>query len=257
MISFEKRAVLEEDILRKTNNFIGRTTFDKAILRSFNETANYYKCNDVLRTPFYMDQWNYSKCERHRLFISQYYYPIKGFHILLEAAAIVAKKFPDVIIAAAGYNPINKDLPKKELKVSSYIHYLKKLIIKYRMKDKVLLLGNLNQEDMKMQYLKANVFVLPSVVENSPNSLAEAMILGVPTVAADVGGVTDFVEHKKEAFIYPSTDPYLLAYYIIRIFNDIDKAKNMGDLSRKRALQEFDKKRNIENFEKICKIIAK
>ena len=59
------------------------------------------------------------------------------------------------------------------------------------MEDKIEFLGRLSAEGMKQAYLDANVFVMPSTIENSPNSLGEAMLLGVPCVAADVGGVAE------------------------------------------------------------------
>ena len=250
---FQKRAETEQRVLGEIKHFIGRTTMDKALLRCFNKTANYYKCNDVLREPFYKDEWRFEDCQKHRIFVSQYYYPLKGFHFLIEAASLIVKKYPDMIIAAAGYNPIKKDVSHNELKDSSYIRYLKDTIRKKHLEKNVLFLGELNQEEMKKQYLSANAFVMPSTIENSPNSLAEAMVLGVPSVVSDVGGVADFAKHKDEAYIYPATDIYLLAHYISSVFDNAESAIEMGKRARERALREFDKETNLNRFVEICK----
>ena len=247
--SLEERAVVEKQALQLARHFIGRTTMDKAILRKYNPTAHYYKCNDVLRSSFYKGQWNYSDCEKHRIFISQYYYPLKGFHYLLEAAAQLKDKYPDIVISAAGYNPICKSLTHGEFKDSSYIRYIKYLIKKFELQDNIELLGLLSEERMKEEYLKANVFVMPSTIENSPNSLAEAMMLGVPAIASDVGGVTDYASHKEEAYIYPSSATYLLAYYIDKVFSDEKEAQRIGAAGRMRAGSEYDRERNIRAFE--------
>ena len=223
-----RRAEAEREALALTENFIGRTTMDKAILRMYNQSAAYYRCNDVLRDPFYEGEWSYASCEKRRIFVSQYYYPLKGFHYLIEAANLLKSKYPDLKIAAAGYDPIQKPLPQKELKDSSYIRYIKSLIRRYGLSENVVLLGTLDEQRMKEEYLKANVFVMPSTIENSPNSLAEAMALGVPTVASDVGGVTDFAQHKTEAYIYPSSAVYLLANYIDSVFSDQTKTESYG-----------------------------
>ena len=236
----EKRAIM------KARHFIGRTTMDKAIFGMYNPSGDYRKCNDLLRPLFYEGCWRYDTCEKHRIFVCQYYYPLKGFHYLLEAAAQLKDKYHDLRIAAAGYNPIESSLIKPELKDSSYIRYLKSLIKKYGLEDNIELLGKQTAEQMKEQYLRANVFVLPSTIENSPNSLAEAMALGVPSVASDVGGVTDFAEHKSEAYIYPSSAAYMLAYYIDKVFSDGEAAENIGARGRQRALKEYDREANIK-----------
>ena len=57
------------------------------------------------------------------------------------------------------------------------------------LEDKVSFLGPLNAEQMKAEYLRSNVFLCPSSIENSPNSLGEAQMLGVPCVASYVGGI--------------------------------------------------------------------
>ena len=54
---------------------------------------------------------------------------------------------------------------------------------------------------MKEAYLKSQAFVCPSTMENSPNSLGEAMILGVPVVTTDIGGITTMME-PDEGTIY-------------------------------------------------------
>ena len=250
------RAEAERETLALTKNFIGRTTMDKAVLRLYNQSAAYYRCGDVLRDPFYEGEWSCASCEKHRIFISQYYYPLKGFHYLIEAANLLKNKYPDLKIAAAGYNPIQKPLPQKELKDSSYIRYIKALISRYGLSDSIILLGTLDERRMREEYLKANVFVMPSTIENSPNSLAEAMALGVPTVASDVGGVTDFAQHKTEAYIYPSSAVYMLAHYIDSVFSDQTKTEAMARNGRARALREYDKKRNIAAFENAMISIA-
>ena len=250
------RAEAEREALALTENFIGRTTMDKAVLRMYNQNAAYFRCNDVLRDPFYKGEWSYASCEKRRIFVSQYYYPLKGFHYLIEAANLLKSKYPDLKIAAAGYDPIQKPLPQKELKDSSYIRYIKSLIRRYGLSENIVLLGTLDEQRMKEEYLKSNVFVMPSTIENSPNSLAEAMALGVPTVASDVGGITDFAQHKTEAYIYPSSAVYLLAHYIDSVFSDAEKAKAMAQNGRARALREYDKARNIAAFENALKAIA-
>ena len=93
---------------------------------------------------------------------------------------------------------------------------------------------------MVEQYLKANVFVLPSSIENSPNSLGEAMILGMPCVASCVGGVQDMIIDKKDGFLYPFDEYYMLAHYVCEIFSNQDMAVALGENARKSAHKRFE-----------------
>ena len=255
-LSMYARAEAEAAALRMTRHFIGRTSMDRAVLRLHNPDAVYHRCNDVMRDCFYDGCWSYDACEKHRIFISQFYYPLKGFHYLLEAVSYIKDKYPDIRIAAAGYNPITKPLPQRELKDSSYMLYIKSLIKRLQLQDNIELTGILSAEEMKREYLRANVFVLPSTVENSPNSLAEAMMLGVPAIASDVGGVSDYASHLRDAFIYPSSAPYMLAHYLDKVFSDPEGSSAIAAAGRERALREYDRDANIKAFESALLSIA-
>jgi glycosyltransferase involved in cell wall biosynthesis len=65
-----------------------------------------------------------------------------------------------------------------------------------------------------MQLLSANVFVHPSYIDNSPNSVCEAQITGVPVIACNVGGISSLIKNNETGLLVPSNDPYSLAYKI-------------------------------------------
>ena len=98
---------------------------------------------------------------------------------------------------------------------------------------------------MKAAFLEANVFVLPSTIENSPNSMGEAMLLGVPCVAADVGGVSTLLKNEEEGFVVPSGEVQLLADSICRIFAMEAEAERMGRAAREHALRTHDPEKNL------------
>lgn len=250
---FARRGELEVQALKKVCHVIGRTAWDKACTEQINPRAEYHFCNETLRRPFFEHGWQENACKKHSVFASSCVYPVKGFHYLLEAFAQVLKTYPDAIIAVPGRSFLKTDA----LHRSSYQKYLAKLTRRYGLEDKIEFLGSLSAEGMKDAYLNANVFVLPSTIENSPNSLGEAMLLGVPCVAADVGGVTTMMKHNEEGFIYQSTAPYMLAHYIETVFAMGADAAAMGQAARSHALKTHDPEANLRDLLNIYEKIAK
>lgn len=253
---FALRGELERKALQKVSHVMGRTNWDRACLESINPKLHYHFCNETLRQPFYQDKWSYETCRKHRIFASGCSYPVKGFHYLLEAFAQILEKYPDATLAVPGKDFREVNSLKKRLREGSYDRYLRRLAAQYHLEDKVEILGGLSAEQMKEQYLLANAFALPSTVENSPNSLGEAMLLGVPCVAADVGGVSMMMEHGQEGFVYQSTAPYMLAHYLDRVFSKEDAAAELGQAAAVHARQTHDPRKNLEDLLEIYEALA-
>ena len=249
---FALRGSLEVQALQKVSHVIGRTDWDEACAKMCNPHVQYHFCNETLRQTFYEGRWEYAACRKHRIFASSCAYPVKGFHYLLEAFAEVVKHYPDATLAVPGSSVL--EYPR--LRENSYQKYLAGLIRKYHLEDKVEFLGSLSGEEMKREFLQANVFALPSTIENSPNSLGEAMLLGTPCVAGDVGGVTTMLTHGKEGFVYQSTAPYMLAYYILRVFAAGESAQIMGAAAADHARITHDPSRNLQDLLDIYQKIA-
>lgn len=255
---FQKRGIYERECLKITNYVIGRTTYDYAGIKEINSNIKYFFCNECLRDCFYTsEKWEAHNIKKHSIFISQAYYPIKGFHLFLEAISIVKQIYCDVrIYVAGGYNPMLLGF-KSKLKMSSYGNYLSKLIKKYDLNDNIIFLKSLTAEEMKNQLLSSNLFVSPSLVENSPNSVGEAMILGVPTISSFVGGVPDMIEHKISGLLYPVDQPNILAHYIIKIFEEQEYANELSQNAIKKAKEIYNIEKNTEELINIYKKINK
>ena len=73
------------------------------------------------------------------------------------------------------------------------------------------------------------MFVCPSSIENSPNSLGEAQLVGCPVVASYVGGVPDMVEDNVTGLLYRFEETEMLAAAICRVFADDELAKRLSE----------------------------
>lgn len=247
---YEKRGNTEIKMLLKSDIVIGRTDWDKAICKKIG-VNKYLKCGENLRGFFYLNRWNWVNCEKHTIFFSQATYPIKGFHIFLEALKIVHDIYPDVKVKVAGYNIMDDSNIKQRIKHNGYSRFLRKKIKKYNLIDCIEFLGLLSENQMGNEYLKANCFVQASVLENSPNSLGEAMLLGVPCIASFVGGTSSVINNDKSVKLYPVNDYNTLALYILQIFELESKVQYMGELAHNDALLFYN--RNI-NTKKLLEI---
>ena len=247
---FIKSGTRESEALKHVDHVIGRTVWDRAAVLQFSPSATYHFCNESLREPFYHTEWELSKINRHSIFVSQCGYPIKGFHYLLEAMPEILKVYPDTHIYTTGQD-LNHLTTKQKVMIPSYQKYLISLMKKYGLQDKISFLGMLSAEEMCRCYQNAHVFISPSTIENSPNSVGEAMLVGCPIVASDVGGTKSMLVDGKEGYLYQSSAPYMLAYYVKRIFEDDALATSLAQNARVHAMSTHD--RNI-NFNTLLQI---
>jgi glycosyltransferase involved in cell wall biosynthesis len=175
---------------------------------------------ETLRACFYTGRWSVKECQPGSIFLSQGDYPIKGAHVMLNAMPDILKQRPDAHLYVAGNNITSYHSLKDKIKISSYGKYLHDLIVQHNLTGKVTILGRLTAEEMKQQFLKSSVFVCPSLIENSPNALGEAMLLGVPCVAAATGGIPDILADGRVGRLFSSGNSAELAQAVVRIWND-------------------------------------
>ncbi len=252
--AFYKAGELEKEVLRKVNHIIGRTSWDKAHIWSINPNANYYLCNEILRQEFYKgDIWSYEKCIPYSIFLSQGSYPLKGLHQVLKAMPLILKHYPNATIRVAGDDITRNKGLKGILHFTSYGRIVRKLIQKYKLEDMISFLGPLNAEQMKVEYLQSNVFICPSSIENSPNSLGEAQILGVPCIASYVGGIPDFMQDCEE-FVYRFEEVEMLSEKVCNIFSQSSLCTNelIVDNAKKRHNTDNNIEQLLSIYNRIC-----
>lgn len=213
------RALYEIELLSKIKNAIGRTHWDKERSHTINSSLRYFSCNEILRNEFYSGKWTYATCKAHSIYVTQGNYPIKGLHILIKALPKILKMFPDTIVRVSGINIMRGNSLKDRVLRNGYARYLLHLMKEYKVIDKVQFIGCANAMRVKQEMLQCNVFVLPSIIENSPNSLGEAQLLGVPCVASNVGGVSTMIPNKECGLMYSYENVEALAAQIINAFN--------------------------------------
>lgn len=246
-LRFLPRLKHERASMACADHIMGRTLWDKAQASALAPHASYHACSRILRPPFYSGRWRGLDCERHTIFIGNCSVPRKGAHVALRALALLRRDFPDVRLYIAGQDPLS--LPRTSIKRHiGYPMYLRRLIKTLGLEDCVEFTGMLQTEEMVSRMARSHVCLMCSMIENSPNTLAEAMILGVPTVSAFCGGVPSMATDEHDALFYRADDAVMLAYQVGRIFRDDAFASRLSSSAQRRAQDTHDPQRNFEDL---------
>lgn len=245
---FYVRAQREEKLLRLTGHITGRTQFDKAAALKINPRASYHFMNETMRSNFYEGRWQLEKCNRYEIFASQADYPLKGFHYLLQAMGEILEKQPGAYITVAGNSILGMDGVVSRLKIPAYGKYLRRLIAQNHLQGRIRVLGRLDGEGMKRAYLSCHVFVCPSSVENSPNSVAEAQLLGTPVAASCAGGIPSIVENGVGGVLFEKGNPHELAQAVLKLFESEEETKALSERERRAAALKYDGERNYRTL---------
>lgn len=244
----ERMAQAEAEAFGHFDAFLGRTEWDKAWTEylagrvACPRPPRYFHVGEILRAPFYRGGRTEATIVPHRIYCgAAMSYPLKGGHWLLRAVAALRRSYPDVrlrVANAAKAREVHR--LAAFLRQGEYHRYLAKLIRELDLTDNVDLLPSLNAEQVADELRRAEVFVLPSLCENSPNSLGEAMLMGCPAIATDVGGVKSILKDGEQGVLVPSGDPASLAFQIDRFFSDPRLAQTYANAAQREARARYD-----------------
>lgn len=229
-VDLQRRAERERLILESGSDYIGRTQWDRRVLLGANPNARYWHCDEVLRTPFYSARWSSPSNSQFVIYSTGSSMPFKGTESLVEAVAIASRAgMPDVRLRVAGV-PSGSELEAIYHRLADHHH----------VGDRVKFLGRLDAAHLVGELLGCDVYVHPSRIDNSPNSLAEAMLLGVPCVATFAGGIPSMVDDGVSGLLVQAGDPYALAGAIRGVRDDPATAAALGRQARTTALMRHD-----------------
>lgn len=223
----------EKAILCSVSHVIGRTDWDRRAMEVLNPSAQYHYGGEILRPCFYIPS------ERQlgdKVIITTTISspPYKGFDMLLKTAKILKEEIGLSFV----WNCYGNVDPSFAEKTSGIRH-----------EDvNVCLCGVATAEQLREALLCSTIYCHTSYVENSPNSVGEAQILGIPVVATNVGGTSSMVEGGATGLLYPATDPYMAASCIKRLVTDKTLNKEMGISAKSVALKRHDRQTIVQGL---------
>jgi glycosyltransferase involved in cell wall biosynthesis len=223
-----KAAARERKIFQECRYFMGRTDWDRRITLVLSPHSKYFHCDEIMRSEFYLHQWQPKTIQSNYTIVSTIKSNVyKGLETIFECKTILSQRFPelDILWKVAG------------IKEQDEISYLVERKYKARFRDyNIQLLGPLLEDELINELLTADLFVHASHIENSPNSVCEGMLLGMPVIATYAGGTPSILSDKSEGLLVQDGDPYVLTGAIIELFRNKRLASLLGENARIKSL---------------------
>jgi len=241
-----KRAIRERAILSQAKYIIGRTDWDKRITRILSPNSQYFIGNEILRPAFYVKQWNkkqFSDSIQVVTVMSGGLY--KGLETIVKTIKILCK-VPEINFrwTIVGQNETGNlaEIIKKWLKVD-----YKLLPINF--------VGYKNETELVDILIGSDIYCQVSHIENSPNSVCEAMLVGIPIIASFAGGTDSILENGKGGVLVQDGDAYSYAGAIMEMANNYFNALDMVHIARVKAQERHSKEIILRNLISIYKTI--
>jgi glycosyltransferase involved in cell wall biosynthesis len=165
--------------------------------------------------------------------------PLKGVHVLVEAAYIIRQRFPDV---GWKFKVAGDGDPK-------YVQALKNRVLELGMSDHIEFVGILDKESVFHILASSRIQIVPSLwYENLPNSLLEGYAACTPTIGSDLGSLKGAIESGKTGYLFKPGDPESLADVLVRCWQDKSSLAQLGRNSRALAETEYSEESHMNRL---------
>lgn len=231
--SFRKRAEQEIQTIQNCRYFMGRTEWDKGLVSLFNPNATYFHCEEALRDSFLKGSkhWSLPKDKKLRIIsvISNPWY--KGMDLVLKTANLL-KRFTTLDFEWHIYGTRNVRFYEKKYGIRAS-------------EVNVKMMGTASKDELVDALCASTLYVHPSYIDNSPNSVCEAQLLGLPVLAANVGGLSSIIRDGETGILFPANDPYTLANLIKQLSANPERCQSLS----KAAIAQATKRHNPERIQ--------
>lgn len=225
-VYWQRSCYREQQVLRHTRHVIGRTHWDELATKILNPERVYHYGGEILRKEFYQEYER--QIPKKLTIVTTSSSPLyKGFDYVLQTANVLK----NVMHRGFEWYVYGNVDPTFHQKFTGL-----------RYEDlNIKLMGVASAEELCNAISNATVYFQPSYIENSPNSVCEAQILGVPVVATNVGGTASLIEEGKTGFLIPTNDPYTAAHRLAQMAEDMDLNVVIGKQAKIVALQRHNR----------------
>ncbi len=175
--------------------FSQRNVFTKIVPNIINLEQFYPSGNN---DEFHKKKW--------RLLVARNLEPIYDIATALKSFSLLRKDFPNIELSVAGSGPLRLELEK--------------MVDNLGITESVTFTGRLDNMKMAELYRSADLLLNPSLADNMPISLLEALACGIPIVSTNVGGIPYLVENGRTALLVEAGDAQAMAMAASQVLGD-------------------------------------
>jgi glycosyltransferase involved in cell wall biosynthesis len=221
-IFFRLQASIERHVIRTAKYFGSRTAWANSFIRNMNNTATIYDLPEAVDQVFFK---KVAKQSNQNILMVGSVIQRKGIEEALDAMRLVLVACPSSKLFVVGEGNLD------------YLQELKQRTKSAGIEAHVEWLGFKPAEEIAALHAVSAILIHPSHLDNSPNSVAEAMASGLPVVASNVGGIPSMVENGATGLLVELRNPRQLAEAIIALLHNEAERKRLASRAKEVAFE--------------------
>lgn len=224
----KSRLDMEKRIWQCVHHYMGRTSWDRALVNMLTKNSTYHHVEEALRPQFLHSEklWKVPSATNKLTLLSTGCSSFwKGIDVMLKTAHVLKEAGVDFEWNVAGGLP---DELREIVESKEKLRYAD---------NNIRFLGFCSPERLIGEMCQSAMYVHTAYIENSPNSICEAQMIGMPIVSTMVGGIATLVRNGVDGDLLPANDPWQLANAIVELAKDKERMKTYSVNSRQHALE--------------------
>lgn len=213
---------IERTVIRNASYFGSRTAWANSFIRKLNSAATIYDLPEAIHPLFFNRTGGEANAN---VLIVGSIVQRKGIEDALRAMSIVISACPCAKLLVVGVG------------AAHYLEELKRLAHLAQIENNVEWLGFRKAEEVAELHNVSAVLIQPSHLDNSPNSVAEAMASGLPVIASNVGGIPSMIENDVTGLLIEPGNHRRLAEAILSLLRNGAERQRLAGCARKVAFE--------------------
>ncbi|MCX6158504.1 MAG: glycosyltransferase family 4 protein [Ignavibacteriae bacterium] len=212
---------IENETINDVNNYGGVSDWSIDYIKKINPEANIYYFPEAINKIFFENNDTVER-EVDILYLGNIE-ERKGIELLIDIVKYIVTDYPKLAVKIIGSGD------------NTYVDKLNIKIANLNLRENISFLGRMDHENIKLHFDKAKMMVFPTQIDNTPNSVVEALASGLPVIASDVGGLSSLIKDGVSGYLFDRAKPDILKEKIILLLSDKYKLMELSTNARRIA----------------------